>query len=371
MRIGIDVREIENGVYTGIGRPLANFLTWAAKSGDDDQYVLFSTRPVPFPVGGKMENVVVREYCTFYWDQVQLSRAISSQRVDLFYSPYYKIPLSANCRKVSSILDLMYLAFPGYRDELGLAAKLYYRTFGKKFAEEADRILTCSEYSKQDIVRIYGVDAEKIKVIPLSVGDMYRPEPDPGRVEAMKRKLGIDGRYILYMGNFKPHKNVRKIILSFARVSREIAGLKLVLAGPKTHTYSELCALVDQMSLGDRVIFTGTVLEKDSPHLLYSGAEVFVMPSLYEGFGLPPVEAMACGTPAVVSNTTSMPEVVGEAGVLVDPCDVDCIAEAVLLILRDAGLREELRRKGLARAAVFSPERIAKETRRAFWKPEG
>lgn len=366
MRIGIDIREIENEVSTGIGRPLANFLTCTAHPEDDDHYVLFSSRPAPFPLNRKMENVVVKERFTFYWDQVQLPRAIRSQHLDLFYSPYYKIPLLAHCRKVSSILDLMYLAFPEYRKKLSLPARLYYHTFGKKCAEQADRILTCSDHSKRDIVRLYGVDAEKIVVIPLSVGDMYRPEPYARRIEALKTRFGIVGRYILYLGNFKPHKNVRNIILSFDKVAREIADLKLVLAGPKTHTYPELRRLVEEMSLGDKVIFTGTILEKDRPHLLYSGAEVFVMPSLYEGFGLPPAEAMACGVPVVVSNSTSLPEVVGDAGVLVDPTDVDQIAQAVLRVLTDSGLRDGLRKRGLERAAIFSPERIAGQTREVF-----
>lgn len=366
MRMGIDAREIENGVVTGIGRPLANFLTYFAQSKDDDHVVLFSTKPVPVPLNQKVDNVVVEQRRTFYWDQVQLPRALQAQHLDLFYSPYYKIPLTARCKKVSAILDLMYLAFPDYARELSLPKRLFYHTFGRTCAQRADRILTCSQHAKGDIIRLYGIDADKIEVIPLSVGDLYRPESDAGKIEEMKKRVGITGRYILYVGNFKPHKNVRTLILAFSKIAREIADLKLVLAGPKTHTYPELRALAERLSLRDKVIFPGTIVETDCPHLLYSGAEVFVMPSLYEGFGLPPAEAMACGVPVVSSNTTSLPEVVGDAGLQVDPRDAGQIAQAVVRILTDTGLRDGLRKRGLARAADFAQAKIARRTHEFF-----
>lgn len=360
MHLGIDAREIQDGVHTGIGRPLANFLNYFSKLDNRDHCVLFSARKIPINFGARVKNVVIEERFTQYWDQIQLAQAVKKEGIELFYSPYYKLPLFITCKCVCAVLDLMYLIVPEYRRELTPLTKLYYATIGKKCVEKAGRILTCSEHSKRDIVRIYGIDERKIEIIPLSVAHIYRPEPDKNKIESMKAKYGIIGPYILYLGNFKPHKNVKTIISAFHKIAPEFPELKLVLAGPKTHLYSELIALTQKLGLSERIIFTGKVSESDEPHLLYSGAEIFVIPSLYEGFGLPPAEAMACGVPVVASNTTSIPEVVKDAGLLVDPQDADAIAVAIKRVLSDASLKRTLVEKGLKYAQEYEEDRVAK-----------
>jgi glycosyltransferase involved in cell wall biosynthesis len=360
VRLGIDAREIEDGVLTGIGRPLANFLRYFAKQNNSDECVLFSTKPIPIAFNARIKNTVIPKSQTQYWDQVLLPRAIKKQNIDLFYSPYYKLPLLASCPCVCAVLDLMYLIVPQYQQKLNLLSKGYYFVMGKAFLNKARRILTCSEYSKQDIKRIYGVSNDKVEVIPLSVANLYRPEQDPHKIAMMRDKWKIEGPYLLYMGNFKPHKNVKNVILAFERLVQKFPDLKLVLAGPKTYQYPDLVLLTQELSLTHKIIFTGTICEKDEPHLLYSGAQAFVMPSVYEGFGLPPAEAMACGVPVVASKTTSIPEVIKDAGLLVDPNDVDEISTAVQKILSDEKLRQELITKGFHYVKEYNEERVAK-----------
>ncbi|MBF0571570.1 MAG: glycosyltransferase family 4 protein [Candidatus Omnitrophica bacterium] len=350
MHLGIDAREIQNGVYTGIGRPLANFLEYFSGLNNEDACILFSARKVPIDFGPRIKNVVLSEHITFIWDQWQLPQALKQEEVDLFYSPYYKVPLMKPCPMVSSILDLMYLSFEPYYKKMSPLSKAYYAVFGKLYTDIADKILTCSEYSKRDIQCIYGVQEQKIKVIPLSVGNIYR------------RELGtppVKGRYVLYVGNFKIHKNVKSIVESFALIANSFPDLNLVLAGPKGHTYKELLGIAQKNGLQERVIFLGKITEADHPQFLYSGAEVFVMPTLYEGFGLPPLEAMACGVPVVASNTTSIPEVVKDAGLLVDPMNPSAIANAIKEVLTNDRLKKEMIAKGLRYSQEYESTKVS------------
>ncbi len=359
MRLGIDAREIQSGAYTGIGKPLVNFLEYFSTIQTNDECVLFSSSPIQQDFGKNVRNVVIAERTAFVWDQIILPVAVRQEAIDLFYSPYYKIPLLAPCCKISSVLDLMYLVFDEYKDHLGPFKRMYYLTFGRNMVRSADKVLTCSLHSKDDIIRLYGIDERKIEIIPLSIGDEYRPVDDRGEIDTIKKRFHIESRYILYVGNLKPHKNVARLIQAFSKIACEFDDLQLVLAAPKEFLYHDLIQLAVELGIGERVIFTGRITSKDKPHLLYNGAELFVFPSLYEGFGLPPVEAMASGVAVVASNTTSIPEVVGDAGVLVDPMDVDAIADAIRSILIDSKLKKSLIKKGLRRAEGFRCKYIA------------
>ncbi len=361
MRLGIDAREIQDGVYTGIGRPLVNFLRYFAAQDNKDTCILFSSKEIPIDFGTKVSRVVMPEGITFIWDQWSLPQAIKKAEIDIFYSPYYKIPLLKPCTTVSAILDLMYIAHEPTYKKMSPLAKIYYATFGRLFAHRSDKILTCSQYSKQDIKRIYGVDEAKIVIIPLSVASIYFSPHDPSQVTAIKRKYNINGRYILYMGNFKAHKNIAQLIHAFAVIVQEFPDVSLVLAGPLEHSYSELLGIIKNNHLEGRVIFTGKVMESDGPQYLYQGAEVFVMPTLYEGFGIPPLEAMACGVPVIASRATSIPEIVGDAGILFDPHNATELAHAIKKIFQDPALKKELIDKGFKRARVFETEKKAQE----------
>jgi glycosyltransferase involved in cell wall biosynthesis len=209
---------------------------------------------------------------------------------------------------------------------------------------------------------MYDVSSDKIEVIPLSISDEYKKEDDQGMITEGIKKWGVAQPYILYMSNFKFHKNVDSLIRAFAVVAKKHTDLQLVLAGPKEFTYKKLCSLIGSLSLGDKVVFTGRLDQNDRPHLLYSGARVFVFPSLYEGFGIPPAEAMACGVPVVAANRTSVPEVVKDAAILVEPFDIDGMAHAIEQVLNDDVLRTTLSTKGIQYAAEYRKEKIAART---------
>ncbi len=358
--IGIDAREIQKGVYTGIGRALYDLIRYVEKSPGDEELVLFSAMPLPFEFSHKIRTCVMKESCTFWWDQVQLVFAIRREKVDVFYSPYYKIPLCASCPKVSAVLDLMYLQYGPYRRKLSLPAWLYYQIFGRWYAAAARKIHTCSQFSCQDIIKTYSVDRSKIEVIPLAVSPVYAPLEfvDNERVAAMKKAFGIANPYILYTGNFKPHKNVAALVQAFSSLAAAYPQLDLVLVGPKMSGYGSWLHLREKLGIVGRVIFTDKVADENLSRLLYIGAEVFVMPSLYEGFGLPPAEAMACGTPVVCSKSTSLPEVVGEAAILVDATRPQDIAAALERLLSDEALKRERRAQGLVQAGRFTEEKI-------------
>ncbi|NTV29135.1 MAG: glycosyltransferase family 4 protein [Candidatus Omnitrophica bacterium] len=359
MRLGIDAREIERGVSTGIGRALFNFLRYASETLHNDRLTLFSSRPLPFSFGSRIENHVMLEDSTRFWDQVKLPLAMKNQRIEVFYSPYYKLPLLTKARCVCAVLDLIYLRFPKYRSLLGYQGALYYHTFGRMCLNKARKILTCSQFSKDDIMKVYGISRKKIEVIPLSVSSAYSPDTDAVRREAVKAGFGIRGRYLLYAGNFKEHKNVPVLLEAF-RQMEGYQDLQLVLVGPRDAGAVRLTRQAEELGIDGQVVFTDRIVDETVMRTLYSGAELFVMPSLYEGFGLPPVEAMACGTPVVCSKATSLPEAVGDAAVMIDATRPEEIAHAAVEVLRNDTLRKELVRRGVVRAAQLSEQSLSK-----------
>jgi glycosyltransferase involved in cell wall biosynthesis len=361
MRIGVDVREIQNGVSTGIGRALFNYLQYVSDVAHKDRYVLFSSKPLPFTFGSKFENHVLTENSTILWDQIKIPLALKKQGLEIYYSPYYKIPLWTTCKRVCSVLDVMYLKFGPYQRELGLGATAYYRTFGREYLERSLKIFTSSHFSKNDIMDVYGIKSRKIEVIPLSISPTYRKESDYKNIEAIKTSFGIWGNYLLYVGNFKLHKNVPSLLRAFRILRDSGVDLKLVLVGPKTHSYQVLVAQAAELGIGSQLVFTGRITEEEKLRALYCGAEVFVLPSLYEGFGLPPLEAMACGTPVVCSNATCLPEVVDDGAVLVDALDPGAIARAVRSLLEDEGLRAQMVTKGMIRATQFNQSSVSRK----------
>lgn len=359
MRIGIDAREIQDGVYTGIGRSLYNFIRYFARSHYSDRCILFSSKPLSFDLGDKIENHVMDEDSIFFWDQIQLLVAIKKQHIDVFYSPYYKIPLLSGVKKVCAVFDLMYLQYPPYAEKLTLGQSLYYHKFSPRFLRSAHVILTCSQFSKEEIIKVYGVPSKKIEIIPLSVSGCYQPEGDLSKIQRAKEKFGIIRPYVLYTGNFKQHKNVGALVKAFSLIVKKFPDMGLVLVGPKEHMYEELLHLGSSLGLSARVIMTGTIFDEETNRLLYAGASVFVMPSLYEGFGLPPLEAMGCGVPVVCSNVTSLPEAMGGAALLVDATKPEMIAEGVEKVLRDETLRRDMTRRGQARARDLDDGRVS------------
>jgi len=289
---------------------------------------------------------------------VGIPRAVRRHDIDLLHSSYIA-PLALSCPAVVSIHDVAYEHFPSFfsfRDRLVLS------TLVPRSARRASRVMTLSESSRRDLIECYGVSPDAVVVIPLAPGPGFRPVLDDSRTEQVRHRYGTGRRFILAVGNLQPRKNLGRLVEAYALLRAERDSLpKLVIAGKAQWRASELFRTVERSGLQEQVRFTGYVPDEDLVPL-YSGAEALVYPSIYEGFGLPILEAMACGTPVITSRASSMPEVAGDAALLVDPYSTQEIAKAISLVLTNEELKLELTEKGLKRASQFTWRATAQKT---------
>jgi glycosyltransferase involved in cell wall biosynthesis len=364
IRLGIDVRELQAGLRTGIGRYVMEVLRAASRAGWE--CVAYGDRGTGLdtpPPGVRLQ--VLENPWTQWWDQVTLPRALGRDRIAVFLSPYYKGPLLAPCPVVLTIHDLYFIGYPWqprpwYDAVVHRMARLYTR--------RAAAIIADSEYSKRSIVERLSVDPAKITVVPVALGPEFQPHP---LTDAVKNRYGIAGPYIFYVGNFKPHKNLPRLIRAYAALPELLRSRHcLILAGSDPERRPDLEALARSLGVADRILFPGRIEDQDLP-ALYSGSTVCVLPSLEEGFGLPALEAMACGAPVIAANRAAIPEVAGNAAVLFDPLDVAAIAAAMARVLSASEMQEDLRRLGLARAGEFTPERTSGQVLALLHKVSG
>ena len=350
VRLGVDGRELMEGISTGIGRYLIEVLRAVSAVGwECIVYGNCSTHlPVTFP-GITLRRV--KPGWTPWWDQVALPRRLVQDGVAVFLSPYYKGPLCSPCPTVLTVHDLLFIRHPVSRKPFfnGVMTGL-----AKLYASRASAIITDSEYGKQSIIELLGINPGKVRVIPLAPNPAFKPTP---LTEAILTKYQITSPYILYVGNFKAHKNLPRLLQAYTQLAPDTRKhVQLVLAGGDERNRLVLDRLAEALGITGQVRFPGMIDEQDLP-AVYSGAALFVLPSLIEGFGLPALEAMRCGAPVAASNRAAIPEVVGDAAVLFDPEDVTSMIEAMTQILTRRGVRDQLREKGFARASEFCPER--------------
>jgi len=290
-----------------------------------------------------------------------LPRAANRLDLDLVHDPTGVAPfaLGANGAKiVATVCDVLPLSYPGTST---LLDTLIYRYWLPRVLPGADRVITISEHSRRDIGRYLGIPSSVLRPVPLGVAPRFQPVSPEQVASHLVRRFGLRPPYVLYVGAITIRKNVVRALRAFASIRQFLPELRFVLAGARVWRKTPLEPVIQELGLADRVYCTGPFPDADLP-ALYAGADLFVFPSLYEGFGLPPLEAMACGTPVVCSNAASLPEVVGDAALTVDPYDVDALADAMCRVLVDGQLREDLRARGLARARRFSWEKTARET---------
>lgn len=273
----------------------------------------------------------------------------------------YTIPFGVSGKRITIVHDMAFRAFP---ETVAKRTERWLKNNLERYCRRADFILTVSEFSRQEIQRYMGVSAEKITVIYNGVDTRrYHPDYTAAQIDSAKSRNGICGKYFLYLGTLEPRKNIETLITAYNLLKKECGGEpfpKLVLAGKKGWMYESIFALVKKNGLENDVIFTGYVDEEDVPALL-CGAHIFVFPSLYEGFGIPPLEAMACGTPVITSNTSSLPEVVGEAGILVPPMDAEGLKRSMQQLLTDEAMRQHYINAGFKQAQKFTWERSAEK----------
>ena len=291
------------------------------------------------------------------WEQVFLPGACVRERLGLLHGLAFVSPLLCPCPTVITVHDLSFALFPEFfRGPNGM----YLRLLTRIACRRAAKIIAVSENTRADVMRLYGVPGERVAAIPHGVSSAFHPRSTAQAAE-FRRARGLPDHFILFVGTLEPRKNLVKLIEAYSKLKCEIPNTRLVLIGGKGWYYDQIFAAIEQMNLKDRVILVGYVPNEDLP-LWYNAADVFAFPSTYEGFGLPVLEAMACGTPTVTSSASSLPEVAGDAALTVPPDDVDALSAALDRALTDGTLRQELSSKGLARAAAFTWEETARRT---------
>ena len=280
-------------------------------------------------------------------------------RLDLFHSPDFVLPPVSG--RIPTLLTVHDLSFVHYPETFPANLVAYLSRVVPWSIGRATHILADSHSTKRDLAAVWNVPGDRVTVLHSGVNDRFRPVVDPAARAALRARYNLGDRpYVLAVGTVQPRKNYEMLVRAFRAVAAQQPH-SLVIAGGSGWLTEGLQAEIARQGLADRVRMAGFVADDDLPGL-YSAADLFVFPSLYEGFGLPVLEAMACGTPVVTSNSSSLPEVAGDAAILVDPFDVDQIANAMWLVLSQPDLAAALSEKGLARAAQFTWERTARET---------
>ena len=390
MRVAIDVRSLQIHRTRGLGRYARNLVNSISQIDSENEYLLFYRRGIKrdnleVSDNFKRRDVVLKTLKRPHrldqiMDQSLLPMEILlNRRIDVFHSLSSVIPYLKICKFVVTVHDLIPFVLNEKKiDKLLLNLRFRERLWMKSL-RKADRIITVSENSKKDIMKLLSIPEEKIEVIYSSADARFGPVRDRQAIAKIMERYSVRKKFILYLGGFARHKNIERLVRAFYEFSLSSGDeWQLVLAGKlpdekienaddltKHEPVWKIRTLVAKLGLDAKVIFTGFVPDEDLP-TLYSAAGIFVFPSLYEGFGFPPLEAMACGTPVVASNTSSLPEVIGDAGVLVNPFSIDEIVSAVRSVLKSKLRQREMSCKGVERARRFSWEETARKTLKVY-----
>jgi glycosyltransferase involved in cell wall biosynthesis len=369
MRVTIDYTSAVRQ-HAGVGRYVRNLVSALAQVDRQNNYTLFCAGDAPpaqeWPANFSIRTSRVPErFLTVAWHKLGLPLHVErlAGAADIFHAPDFTLPPLSHARGIVTIHDLSFLkvpecADPGLRDYLTRRVPVS--------VTNAARVLADSENTRRDLIELLGVPQEKISVVYAGVESRFHPERDPNRLAEVRNRYQLPELFVLFVGTIEPRKNLRRLISAYAQMRRQ-TGLphQLLLSGSKGWLYESIYGEVEHEGLVEYVRFPGFVADEDLP-ALYSLADLFVFPSLYEGFGLPPLEAMACGTPVLASNNSSLPEVLGTAARLVDAGDVAGLADAMAILLSDSSLRAHLAEAGTAQAARFTWEDAARQLLRAY-----
>jgi glycosyltransferase involved in cell wall biosynthesis len=353
-------------VGTGLGGNesyATNLIEALAEIDSVNRYTIYVTRRVAVErFSNRWPNFSVRTtlpHTPLIRIPLTLSAELRRNPVDVLHVQFTAPPF-APCPVVVSIHDLSFEHLP---ETFRWRSRKQLRITVRRSAREAAQVIALSQVARNDIIESYQVPPEKVSVIPLAAPTHFQPVQNE-EVQRVRQTYGIEGAYVLSVGAIQPRKNLSRLVAAYSRLhwaKPEGKLPKLVLVGKCSWLYEETLRTIRELEVSNSVILTGYVPEADLP-ALYSGALCFVYPSYFEGFGLPPLEAMKCGAPVIVGDKTSLPEVVGDAGLLVDPFDVESITAAIQSVINDSNLRSQLRVKGLERAKIFSWQETARQT---------
>ncbi|MBA3944727.1 MAG: glycosyltransferase family 4 protein [Herpetosiphonaceae bacterium] len=356
MHIGIDVSRLAVGQRTGTEHYTWEILQALGQVDRDNHYTLYANhRPAALPPLPPRFQLRTMPWPRL-WTHVRLSAEMLYRAPDVLFVPAHVLPLVHPRRSVVTIHDLGYMHYPTAHPA---AQRLYLRYSTWWSAQFATHLLADSEATKRDLLHFCHSQPDKVSVVYLGVSPRFMPVVDAKHLSTVTAKYGVVSPYLLYVGTIQPRKNLVRLIDACAMA--HLDGVQLVLAGKRGWLTQEIEARASSLGITHQVHFTGYVADDDLPALI-SGARGFLLPSLYEGFGLPALEAMACGTPVLASVVSSLPEVIGDAGILVDPLDVAALARGLDSLVHDDDLHAVLRARGLTRVAPWSWQRCAKQT---------
>ena len=374
MTIGIDIRVLARGARTGVEEYIINLLNFLLPLDKKIKYKLFYNAyrkaELNYP-WANLDNVEIKKlrfpnrvlfFSNRWANQPKIDRLLKG--IDVFFNPHFFIaPVSSNCKKVVTFHDLSFELYPEF---FSRSKRIWQKILmnAKKEAQKADKIIAVSNSTKQDLIDFYKIPEEKIQVIYSGI-EQKEKDTSSEKILEIKKKYRLPDEFILYFGTIEPRKNLIGLIKAFeklnTRYKTQDTRYKLVIAGEKGWLYKDVFKAARQSPFAPEIIFTGFVNSSDKPYL-YSLASLFVYPSFYEGFGFPPLEAMACKTPTITSKFSSLPETVGKAAIMIDPYDIDEFACAMNLALKDENLREKLKKQGIEQVKKFNWQKCAQET---------
>ncbi|MBC2579899.1 glycosyltransferase family 1 protein [Clostridium sp. DJ247] len=370
MQIGIDGRAAKWYRGTGIGTYTYQLINYLNKIDNINNYSLFmpeeSKHDLCFKNNFKLNNITEGKKDNF-WDEVNIPNILKNMNIELYHVPQNGVglPEEKNCRFVITLHDIIPHKMP---ETVGERFLKIFRENMPNIVAKCDGIITVSEYSKNDIVNFFSFPKDKVYVTYLASEDIYKPLDKETSCDLVRRYYSIEGEFILYVGGFSPRKNIIGLLESFSKlISIYKKDIKLVIAGQKGKSYSTYRNRAGELNILDKVVFPGFISINHLPYL-YNASKLFVYPSFYEGFGLPPIEAMSCGVPVIASNVTSIPEILGESALLVNPKDIDELCYSMLTVLLDDELRKKLILSGITKSSELNWSKTAMDTIAAYSK---
>jgi glycosyltransferase involved in cell wall biosynthesis len=361
MKIGFDARDLI-GCRTGVGRYLLNLVNALSNVTMDNEYHLYTHKKLEEKLFDDTQNVHIKNIngYKYLWKNIFFPISLLSDKIDLVHIPSYSAMWFPPCKSVVTIHDMIFAKHP----EWAANKKQYirFKYYVKKTAKKADAIIVVSKTSKKEVIELTGVPEEKIYVTYLAADKIYKVQDNIDKLGRIKQKYSFDKKYILYVGSIHPRRNLERLLKSFALLKKRTnVPHNLLLVGLSFSPKEKLFQKAKELDLEKDIKYLGYVPDEDLVSL-YNFADIFVYPSLYEGFGIPVLEAMACGTPVITSNISSLPEVSGDAAYLIDPYSIEEIYSAMQSILFNKEVRNKLVKKGFERTKNFDWKKTAEQT---------